>query len=572
MEENVIADFEFDQTSFNVTATDTTLEPTNFRLLGVDASNFQISTSISSTADPEIFTVSLQYRTTRSFDFENPEDENQDNVYSFVYVFDYGDTTYATPVEISVTDVREPIAVEGSGFRLEFEPTATAVMPDVTGDGFPDVILLENEEMFFTSGVYVMSSQNVANSVGAPFDLVFDSDLFSRFVPSNQGFERLSTQPSADGQGFDMLYSNTFLDAYQYYDANNAADTDFLEGDVDPEAHSNNGVAYTRDDVNEVIDAQIIHDVNLDGQNDIFTYSNSTGEMGIRFGHAASNDTTRTADPDLILINNDFTGLQPMREITTSTFPDIDGDGNPELMIISPLYLETSTTGGNGAVWIVNSTAIASNPPSIDLDDASLADVRRVIGAEDENLGMSFDIITGADGEPYLLFGAGKADINVTPRLLGVSLAEFLNLARRSETADVAAVGADFVLTSDTMNGAQVTQPMGALNPIFDFDGDGLQDYLSSEAILVKGTDLLAGTNTVGAEFVIDREAIQFIGRGPNDGLPLAHVIDLSEQGFLGFFESRSGSEGDITFIATQDLIDAAASGQGDIIVTLPGE
>ena len=559
------ASSDFDSPEFDVSGADTSLEPVNFRLIGADATNFQIFTTIRSTASPDVFRVELDLGNTEFFDFENPADANGDNIYSFDYVFDYGETTYMIPVEIAVENVREDFPIDGSLIRLEFEPTNAEVVADVTGDSLSDLILLENEERFFTAGVYILSSETVAESIGRT-NIVTDDELHANFNPANDGRENLTAQPSVDGVGFDLLYSNSFSDRYVYYDVNSLSDAAFLSGEVDPADAANNGTNYVHADVSAGTDTQIIHDVNLDGQNDIFSFDIFSGEMGIRFGTAGNGLPDQSSTPDIVITNDDFTGIQPEREIRIATAPDLDGDGNRELMILSSFYLAQAGNDGSGAVWIINSSFLATNPASIDLvDDATNGlNVRRISGGIDQRFGESFTELTDGDGNPFLLFGTGEANEN--QGLIGVTLPNLTSLAQLSDASSLAAVGVTYVLGTGPSNGGVVNEPIGAVRPISDFDADGQTDFLSLNSILVPAAALLAGADVIGGEHEIDVSTAPRLKRDAGS-FGSDNIVYLADQDIIAF--SQGNTDGEYLLVSGSDIAEAVAADEGDVLVNI---
>lgn len=558
----------FDRIEFDVTATDTTLTPTNFRLEGNDAFGFELATVVSATANPNVFRTIIDFDNTQPFDFEMPTDENSDNVYSFDYVFEYGETTYNVPVEITIINVDENTAISGSVVRLEFQPTGLFKAPDVSGDGLPDVILLENDN-FFDSGVYILSSETIAASDGL-YNVVNNDALFSDFMSSRDGFERLSIQDSADGQGLDILYSDTFEDSFKYYDADVAADWAFLQGNVDPDAAANNGISYTRSNVNDLIDAQMIHDVNQDGQNDIFAYGRGNGEISLRFGAAQSGpaDTTRPATADISFVSDDLTGVRPAREYDVRTFPDIDSDGQPELLLVNPLYLAGGSSQGNGAIWIVNSTRLAAAPSTIDLDDVNDTGVRRVIGDADNKFGSSFVETTDSNGNPFFLIGVDD-DLNSNPDVgvVGITLANLQALPRQATQDELLGSGVIYVQGPDPASGFTNNSIIGPLTETGDFDGDGANDFMSNSSNLVKKSDILAGELKTGDVHVIDFDSAPRIQReffaGNSSG-----ILDLSEQGLVGFFQG--GTDGEFLIVPLSEIQRVINAPDGNLVFETP--
>ena len=558
----------FERVEFDVTATDTSLTPTNFRLEGADAVGFELATIVAATADPNVFRTTIDFNNTSPFDFEMPTDANGDNVYSFDYVFDYGETIYNVPVEVTIINVNEDISISGSVVRLEFQPTGLSKVPDVSGDGLPDIVLLENEN-FFDSGVYILSSETIAASDGL-YNVVNNDALFSDFMSSRSGFERLSIREAADAQGLDIVYSDTFEDNYKFYDADSAADWAFLAGNVDPDAEANNPISYTRSDTNDRIDAQIIHDLNQDGNNDIFSYGQGNGEISIRFGaaQASPTDTTRSAAADISFTNNDFNGIQPVRQYEVATFPDIDSDGQPELMLINQLYLAGGSDRGNGAIWIINSTRLAANPSTINLDDVNEIGVKRILGDNDSRLGTSVIETTDGSGNPFFLIGLGDIDTSFGGvGLVGITLANIQSLPTQATLTDLLNNGVNYVRGPDPTSGFTDNELIGPLYELADLDGDGERDFLGESSIFVKKADILAGASVVGSEHVIAFGNSPRLGREGFLGFS-TNIIDLSEQGLIGF--SQGNTDGELLLIAVTDVEQALANPDGNVIFETP--
>jgi len=430
----------------------------------------------------------------------------------------------------------------------------------------PDAVLLGNDR-FFNSGVYILSSQMIADTVGK-FNVVANDDLFTDFVPARRdGFERFTAREAADGQGLDMLYSNTFADHYVYYNANMAADWAFLAGDVDTDGSQNSGISYVRDDVNELIDAQIIHDVNKDNQNDIFLYSQRTGQLGLRWGAPRSGpaDNERPGAFDVLFTNDDLAGVLPTREFEIGTFPDIDGDGEEELLISNPIYLGGASNDGTGAVWIVNSSHLATSPSSLDLDDPNSPHVRRILGTDSSFFGSSVTEIADANGNPIIVFGFGDTSSPFSDSgLIGIAASDLQNLPRQATLSDLSTAGVSFIKGSE--NGT-TSGRIGAITPIADLDGDGLQDYLSSFSVLVMAKGILAGLEQpAGSEYTIDLDLALFLNRGSQ--FSSSNIIDLSEQGLVGF--SQGNTDGEFLIAQVADLQRAVANPDGDISLQLP--
>lgn len=552
----------FDRIEFSVTSTDTSLTPTNFRLEGSDAAGFQLDTTITSTSNPNVFEVFIFFGNATPFDFETPTDEDANNVYIFDYVFDFGQTTYRIPVEVTVENVLEGHSVSGSSLSLNNSPIGISTIPDVSGDGLRDVVLLRSGNS--ESNVAVLSSQSIASSIGTNL-FVGETALFSRFSINQQGTEKLTIKEAADGQGLDILFSDTVEDNFKYYDANTAADFEFLEGEVDPNAAANNPISYGPFVLNDFVEAEMTFDVNQDGHNDIFVSSSSIrgveGPKGIIFGAAQSGptDTTRSAALDISFSTDDFNGTAPAREFRVEPFPDIDGDGNPEIVLIIPQYLAIAGNDGNGAIWIVNSTRLASAPSTIGLDNVIETGVRRIIGDDDSLLGSSFIETIDENGDPFFLISYADSDSG----LVGISLSNIQALPQQASLTDLLAGGVTYMIDA----GPSLTTSIGSLFEVSDLDGDGARDFLSGTARIIKHADIIAGAQSGEAEHIISADRAQALGLvGSFSGI--GSVLDVSDQGLIGYSQGSNGQR--IILVDISELEQPIANPDGEITIVLP--
>ncbi|MEM1086402.1 MAG: hypothetical protein AAGH90_01635 [Pseudomonadota bacterium] len=546
---------------FNVSGATTSLSPNNFRLEGADAVSFEVLTIIAGTGSDSVFRATLDLSHTAPFDFEMPTDANGDNVYSFDYAFSYGQTTYRVPIEVTIINDLEGTTISGSIVRFDdFEPSSATKIPDVSGDGLPDVALVQDRNLT-SSKVFILESETIAASEGI-FNVIENNELFSEITSTARGTERLTIKDAADGQGLDILYSDTSRGRFTYFDADTPADWAFLRGVVDVNDTANNPISYTSGGANDEFDAQLIHDVDQDGNNDIFIFGIRNGEIGIRFGAARNGpgDTSRSSVADISFSNNDLVGVRPSRRYQVEPFPDTDGDGQPELMLILPQYsADGFSNDEEGAIWIVNSTRFFTASSTINLDDANEPGVRRIVGDPDTLVGESVIETTDGNGDPFFLIGYGDRRLSgaVPTGVAGISLANLQALPQRAGLSDLLASSVNYIRGPDAQN-SPVDDTVGPLFQVGDLDGDGEDDFISQSSMLIMKADILAGATIIGEDYAIPNENAPRIDIG---GI----IVDFSEQGFIGFVVAN-----DFGLVRISDIQQALMNPDGEITVDRP--
>ncbi|RYD82331.1 MAG: hypothetical protein EOP84_09535 [Verrucomicrobiaceae bacterium] len=85
----------------------------------------------------------IEIRTGQIFNYEDPQDENRDNVYTFQFSLLYRGQTLSTTLNVSITDIADNVEVnsvvlEGEAVNQLFGLEVFAI-PDVSGDGKPEI-------------------------------------------------------------------------------------------------------------------------------------------------------------------------------------------------------------------------------------------------------------------------------------------------------------------------------------------------------------------------------------------------------------------------------------------------
>ena len=377
------------------------------------------------------------------------------------------------------------------------------MIPDITGDGKPE-IGTNLEATFFANGqntsAYIVSSQVYENLSPALNDINLDTNHFTRFTRDGS-IDPLTTSISAktSTSSVDILIAETTENRITMFKVANSVDSDTLKGDVDPDDASNISIRYDFNIPGRHIDAELIEDINGDGQNDIFVrfiasgpvpFDSNTGDplydieqqrFGIIFGKQSETSTQqiKTDDLDINLIFN-AKRLVSERKVYVTTLQNLDGDGARELMISAPGYDKPGPglgegEGANGIIWLLRSGAL-DGPQSrtIDLDNITEAQGRALDStlavsnsddASNANLGAFLSIIGDYDGDgthtlAFLEDGVNQQD---TGGLYIIDGDDFFGLPVHASLSDFYSAGGRRILTNQ--------QNLSVVN---DINGDGL--------------------------------------------------------------------------------------------------
>lgn len=522
--------------TFSITAPDTALSPTNFRLTGGDASSFSVVTSIFATGSPTVFDVELLFTVNPQLDFENPTDANTDNVYEFNYVFDYGQTTYTIPTAVTAQNVREAVTLEAGSLRFDArEPNEIAAIPDVTGDGLPDVMV----EFFGIRNLNILSSEQIiaGKDTVQNLEINFDSsDFWSQY--RNDSLGDLTALNAASGTGVDLFYSDWGND-FVALNEKTSADLSFLEGTVDFIDLTANGARYEIDQSDGQIVGELVPDLNGNGANDLFLtreFSNESGfgrPFGLVWGgpQTGEADNTRSGDFDVTFTQSGLLTTQIIQYIYAKGFPDIDGDGRQELMIVSPLDGDVLDDGSAaGAVWIVNSSHLGdAQTTEVDLDDLTTGHVRRIRGAPADMFASSVTFLETAS-ETVVVFSSENEKL-----IYAINASDVSSLPLDAADTDLRGPGRLFTLEDE--NDPVNTLPVSQLENIGDIDGGGVAElYDVFWDTILFGETIVSGLEGEADDIEIGRDDM-VIGFGVNAN----HVVNLSEYGLLGLDMSTSG-------------------------------
>jgi hypothetical protein len=233
--------------------------------------------------------------------------------------------------------------------------------------------------------------------------------------------------------------------------------------------------------------ASVAGDVNGDGNDDLFLDSPLNSEGGTRAGAAYLVLGPVTGTLDLSLAHAKLVGEEPGDTVGGSTGAgDIDGDGNDDLLLGSWAH------GATGAAYLVH------GPVSGTLD-LSLADAKLVgedLGGDYDDYGAGNSVSGAGDAD-----ADGHDDVLVGSDGIGTDWSAYLVLGPVTGTLDLGSADAELV-TSPSFIYASVVSGAG------DVDGDGLDDLL------------------VGAPYE-DQGAAQHAGAAYLVRAPVSGVVDL---------------------------------------------
>lgn len=264
-----------------------------YSITGTDASHFNV--------DPNNGMLSFA----EAPDFEDPQDRNGDNLYSFVlYAEDESGNTASTAVEVRVTDVE----ADSDDWGLE---TASATIDEETTDVmtlFPELLDTSNEVTF---------------SIGAASDK--QNDLFEI---DSSGVLSFKDEPDAENAPSDVSGGVYTVDVV-------LTDEDELQGDSgdgDPLDPKTVTVTVAVEDVHDadpsLIDSTPISDVSGSASVDV---GSATGSLSFKFDEKLD---TASGDTNLLTLkfnNGEFSGSlngSPDLSFTLESTADTDADVN----------------------------------------------------------------------------------------------------------------------------------------------------------------------------------------------------------------------------------------------------
>ncbi|MEO1016038.1 MAG: cadherin domain-containing protein [Pseudomonadota bacterium] len=420
------------------TATDPDGDALTFSIAGVDAADFAISstTGVISAAAP--------------LDFEEPADNDGDNVYELTVSVSDGAASASSDISITVSDVPgdEPIKISGDfvGGRIGLSMRSA---PDYDGDGVADLAIGADKAATATSDVvgYVLFSSEIAGLSGETFSLAdvitgVGVEFFVSSLASNTSFAPTEVSAAATSAG----------DAFAFFDHPLAttgarATTQFFEGSA-----SDIAALGTRVDIGAAPASPLIRST-IDG---------------------SLEDADPAVFPELLAFAL-RPGLTPLAgESAIRPVGDVTGDG-----VFDFAFAAETTSGSQRFVYVVSGAAVAADADgAVSQSDLSFPDIFEIeLEATDSSVlfGQSGDVDN--DGFDELIFSS------IGPPTAGASLAYVIDGAGLVADAD----GAVSVSSLPGDLGFRINQDNAGPTPSFafldanivgDLTGDGRAEAL----------------------------------------------------------------------------------------------
>lgn len=535
---------------FNITVSDPSIDATNIRLTGADAAFFSVLLSLTqNSTNSTSFELSLDPSAIVALDFENPSDQDSNNVYDFNVSFDYSSTTYNIPFQISITNVSEFTALTVGFF--EGVPTGLKAVPDYSGDMHSELLLGGDD----FSSVKVLSSLDIETSknVQASF---FQDFLTTAEDPENLTSDVVFFDVLENGSGgVEALIQPSLTDTpVKLFDLQTGPDIDVIRGVITADTDHPSVINYAKPDTRSY-SVRLTTDINGGGANDLIYAVDFGGQprsYGIVFGRIATDqaDQSRTLSPNVVLNlhPNNFSGVSA--GINVHRVPDIDGDGIEEIVIDDRVASAIDTTTGGqvaeGVYTFIYSQTINSSTGPIDVWDLDPGQGFQLytpfgIGGTSETTSA---VTMGSDYD-----GDGSASV-IIPFYAGVLVIDTDELAALSSITDVTTLPGYMSFENDSLFSAAA---------IGDLDNDGHDEIMFRRGII--SGQAIVDALASGSGDLIQENAVSFDFGNIGGSSRVERIIDLPDQNLIAL----SGFDG--TFILERGEIESAyASVDGGLI------
>jgi len=502
------------------------------------------------------------------FNFEDPQDENRDNIYEINLSATFNDREITSKVEFEVTDVLDAAEktaasiVYGEGSRQgntagndQMFGAPVEIISDISGDGKPEVAV-SIQTGNGSAAAYIVKSESYDAAAPDIIDYNRDDVPDVKFnVTGTSTFPEFNYLSSAESNvGADVLLSDASENELILIKNADASDMGTLRGTLDARSIAG-AITYTFPSSIKPF-GKLIGDVNGDGLTDIFVrnmtpYVEHT-EFGIIFGSNAT-ETSRTGDYDVTLTHSgdeldvfdgsrDLTSVRPV-EINTKLVSDYDGDGFNELVISTAGFLKpVRNASGNNVIWIVKGSDLrqASNT-AIDITNQEYERATNLVEFFDKD----------SDGIPSALLSIGSSTCIID----GDDLL--------SQPSSV----------SITDKGGRCFAISGGMNVVSDLDGRGIPDVFF-ERELVAGEEF---NSALGNTDSVDLKRMHFafpLGYNrpkyfPGIELPDADLILLPSVN-ADFSGGIAANFGALTFMERSDIAQAFQEGSPEFIIKMP--
>ncbi len=542
-ENNSFEEIVFDNFTVNAPSNE---EPRNLALIGADAEPFTVAFDISAPDSNGDRVVTTTLLTSQVFNFEQPMDEDADNIYEFDLTGTFQGEDLSSEFRVQILDVDDD--AETTGFTVAGETALQTFgipfskIPDVSGDG-NDELAVTNVTGKGGASAYIIESEFISAATsnqtigpntasGVRFTTTTNTE---NFTPNT-----LNALPQADGSGVDVLLS---ADGNIYvFPIDNVAEYAALQGNVEPSMITDR-IVYAITSPDGEINARLIEDVNGDDINDIavvlLSGNDGTGEAGIIFGVDGTGTPKTIANGFDVTFNfgGEFSGAIRAETADFLPIPDIDGDG------VADIILRQRNFSNNNLFFLKSAVLGTASATPINLDALNLA--TQGFRLRNHEFGT---VVAGQDydndGVPTLMFFDGVNDV------FFIDGDDFAEIDPDTNTRLFGSVSGTL-----TREGGQGSS-FGAM--VEDMNGDGKQEFLGVSRFR-------------SAVYVIDGQIIEdtLNNSGNITTLPQEDEFDIDLSNFFG-------SDRDVTFTpdfleATDQFVVAWASERNPQIETDPG-
>lgn len=502
------------------------------------------------------------------FNFENPQDDNEDNVYEIDVSATFDGREVTTKIEFEITDVldaaEKPAAaiIYGEGTRQsnragndQMFGAPVEVISDITGDGKPEVAV-SIQTGSGPAAAYIVTSESYDAAAPVIIDYAGDDMVDVRFnVTGTSTFPEFNYVSSANSSlGVDVLFSDESENRLVLIKNADASDMGTLQGTLDAGALAG-AITYNFPASIKPF-GKLIGDVNGDGLTDIFVRNMipyvEHNEFGIIFGSNAA-ETNRMGDYDVTLqysgdqldvfdASKNKTFVRPVT-LNVELVSDYDEDGLRELVIATPGFLKpVRNASGNDVLWIVKGS---------DIRQASAAAIDITSQEYERATNLAAFIDHDNDGVPSALLSIGSSTCIIDGNDL------------LSQPSSV----------SITDKGGRCLSIGGPMNVVSDLDDRGIPDIFFGRT-LVAGEEFNAALGNTDS---VDLKRMSFtlpFGYNQPKYFPGIELLG-SELILLPSVNSDlsggiAANFGALTFVEISDIAQAFEAGAPEFIVKVP--
>ena len=454
--------------------------PSGLALTGPDAALFQVLFEVTPAASNGDRTVTIIVTRLSSDvgNFENPADDDLNNVYEFTVSGTYQGQNISADITITVTDVLDMAEAVGKPFlasmnQRRFGETFVAI-PDITGDGRAEIgVSNASQDPISLDAAYIIPSERFTAD-STPADLSSAAVFLARFLQATGTTIQvtfISAEENADGS-VDIAISIEGSNKTTVYNVAAGNRTGGFSGDLDPNTFDANSYILDFAAIG-TSKATLIPDVNGDGKADLFVQS-ATLQSGLIFGDDSRLNSETTAAFDI-----EF--LQTISPVSGPTFPpyvaklidDIDGDTISDLLLLRQ----------NRTVFI--SGSVLREPARTDLDIEAMTAAQGFY-SEDNTIDVTLYEDFDGDTAPSLVFASFADTGSVGVGLNIIDADDFLALASQTSPVDLFGAARNF----QPFTGQPGSNFVRVLP---DIDGDTFDELITFSSSFGQSADVYLG-------------------------------------------------------------------------------